>query len=127
MRVTFFLRYPVAAVMCDVLRATNRQKVQRVILATFRVRDNLSTTPCSWIIMSMSENIPAFVCVCFYIYRSLVKECPSSKAYMYFWSNFLYKVKVYSNECPLWSELRMTNECIHGAHAQPQAPCISEV
>ena len=31
-------RYPVAVVLCDVLRATNRQKVQRVILATFRVR-----------------------------------------------------------------------------------------
>jgi len=28
--------YPVAVVLCDVLRATNRQKVQRVILATFR-------------------------------------------------------------------------------------------
>ena len=47
MRVTFIRRYPVAAVMCDVLRATNRQKVQRVILATFRVRDNFSSTPCS--------------------------------------------------------------------------------
>ena len=45
MRVTFLLRYPVAAVMCDVLRATNRQKVQRVILATFRVRDSTSSTP----------------------------------------------------------------------------------
>ena len=30
-------RHPVAAVLCDVLRATNREKVQRVILATFRV------------------------------------------------------------------------------------------
>lgn len=28
--------YPVAAVLCDVLRATNREKVQRVIFATFR-------------------------------------------------------------------------------------------
>ena len=30
-------RYPLAAVLCDVLRATNREKVQRVIFATFRV------------------------------------------------------------------------------------------
>jgi V-type H+-transporting ATPase subunit H len=28
--------YPLAAVLCDVLRATNREKVQRVIFATFR-------------------------------------------------------------------------------------------
>lgn len=28
--------YPVAAVLCDVLRATNREKVQRIIFATFR-------------------------------------------------------------------------------------------
>ncbi|CAI8018615.1 V-type proton ATPase subunit H [Geodia barretti] len=28
--------YPMAAVLCDVLRATNREKVQRVIFATFR-------------------------------------------------------------------------------------------
>ena len=32
-----FCRYPLAAVLCDVLRATNREKVQRVIFATFRV------------------------------------------------------------------------------------------
>ena len=30
-------RFPVAVVLCDVLRATNREKVQRVIFATFRV------------------------------------------------------------------------------------------
>ena len=35
-------RHPVAAVLCDVLRATNREKVQRVILATFRVGDRCS-------------------------------------------------------------------------------------
>ncbi|XP_064406974.1 V-type proton ATPase subunit H-like isoform X2 [Halichondria panicea] len=28
--------YPVAVVLCDVLKATNREKVQRIILATFR-------------------------------------------------------------------------------------------
>ncbi len=30
-------RFPVAVVLCDVLKATNREKVQRIILATFRV------------------------------------------------------------------------------------------
>ena len=30
-------RFPVAVVVCDVLRSTNRKKVQRIILATFRV------------------------------------------------------------------------------------------
>ena len=32
-------RYPVAVVLCDVLRSTNREKVQRIILAMFRVSD----------------------------------------------------------------------------------------
>ena len=34
-------RFPVAVVLCDVLRSTNREKVQRIILATFRVSDKL--------------------------------------------------------------------------------------
>ena len=40
-------------------------------------------------------------------YRSLIKECPLMKEHPppYFWPNFLYRVKVYSNECPPWSEL----------------------
>ena len=32
-------RYPVAVVLCDVLRSANREKVQRIILAMFRVSD----------------------------------------------------------------------------------------
>ena len=28
----------------------------------------------------------------------------------YFWLNFLYKVHVYSNECPPWSEFYLANE-----------------
>ena len=46
----------------------------------------------------------------------------------YFWPDFLNRVKVYSNECRLWSELHMTNGCTHGVlEAQPQALGISEV
>ena len=30
-------RFPIAVVLCDVLRTTSRPKVQRVILATFKV------------------------------------------------------------------------------------------
>ena len=30
----------------------------------------------------------------------------------YFWLIFLYKVRVYSNECPPWSEFHLANEAI---------------
>ena len=88
---TFLHRYPVAAVMCDVLRATNRQKVQRVILATFRVRDGTSSTPatlscqCPRTYCSLTVYTHLITCFCLcmllfiYMYRSLVKECPPSK------------------------------------------------
>ena len=90
MRVTFLLRYPVAAVMCDVLRATNRQKVQRVILATFRVRDSTSSTParlscqcprtyCSLTAYYLLLSVYAHMLLFIFMYRSLVKECPPSK------------------------------------------------
>ena len=36
-------------------------------------------------------------------YHSLMKEHPPP----YFWPNFLYRVKVYFNECPPWSKLRV--------------------
>ena len=36
--------------------------------------------------------------------RSLTKEHPSP---IYFWPIFLYKVKVHSNERPLWNELHV--------------------
>ena len=131
---TFPLRYPVAAVMCDVLRATNRQKVQRVILATFRVREVTSSTParlscqCPRTYCSLTVYTHLITCFCLcmllfiYIYHSLVKECPPP---VYFWFNFLCRVKVYLYEP--WSELHIANEYIRGAHAQRQAPCISKV
>ena len=45
-------------------------------------------------------------------YHNLAKECPLTIASLapYFWPNFLYRVKLYSNECPPRSELRVANE-----------------
>ena len=40
----------------------------------------------------------------------------------YFWPNFLYRVKFYSNELPPWSELCVANASTRGTYMQ-KASC----
>ena len=58
-----------AAVLCDVLRATNREKVQRVIFATFRVSQHCTNT---------ISPFPSYVYVCVVDSNPYQLSCPGS-------------------------------------------------
>ena len=64
-------------------------------------------------------------------YCSLAKAAPTLKRVLtpYYWPDFLYRVKIYSNKCPRWSELCVDNEAYTCGvwEVHPQVLCTSEV